>query len=259
MNRPLVILVAVVASAAASCDQAFYPMVAENTVAPQASTPTVEPFASRSANPVAWAADPNAEAYVVYKRALTATSNTEVYRGTATSYSDPASAGTIYAYSLAKVRGDKTFAIGGYAYGAWDSDYLRDPNGANDTQQTALPMGTSTISDRIFYYAGADALTGQQVTLADKDWYSVTLGPRLRVYFSVVFEDTTQAGLLEVSTTTDIVPSSNTELSVFNSTDVDQTIWFNVHYNTARASTTTRDRVDYQLQFLRITSYNPTN
>lgn len=244
-----------------SCETGFYETVSENTVSPEASRPQVSVFASLSGIPVAWAPDANADEFVVTRRVLTGVSATEVFRGTANRFLDTtADPYTMYMYTLAKSRGDRTFPPGTEAVGAWSPLYLQDPNGANDTKETASPMGTNTVSERVFFYSGINAGDSQRIVLDDQDWFYVDLGPRLQLYFVLLYKASSQSGQLVVSSTSDVVVMTNTELSVFNPTTSPQRLWFNVHFNKEGfASSTTQAQVDYELQFNTITNYNPIN
>ncbi len=240
------------------CESGLYNVISENLVIPSVSTPSAGAFSSLSGVPITWSADKNADQYVIYRRVLTSPTQTIIYQGAGQSILDTtAAADTMYLYSLAKIRGSKQLGQGDLSIGAWDQHYVADPNGLNDTKDTAKPFGTNTVSDSIFYFTGIDSVSGQPKTIDDNDWYYIDLGPKLQVFLIFAYSDSAQSGQLIVTTTTDVIATNNEEISVFNSDVVTQRIWFNVHYNTGVASSNTQTRVDYQLQYKDTTNYVP--
>jgi hypothetical protein len=260
MKRPLFAISLLGLVLLAGCNGKLYDFVSEDTTDPTISSPQVNAFASLSGIQVSWGKDDDADGYIVYRRVVTSTTTIVAYQGSSTSFLDAtALPDTMYAYTMAKYRGQKVFAVGGQAIGAWDQNYVQDPNGMNDTHDTAIGVSYNTVCDRIFYYSAIDASTSQQVLLSDVDWFYVDLGPRLQMFFSFSYSNIAQENHLTVSTTTDTDPGNTTEISVFNPDTVSRRIYFNVHYDRGTASTSTQVRVDYQLQYLRTAPYNPTN
>jgi len=244
-----------------SCESAVFDLVSEKPIDPAATAPRVGAFQSLYGIPVSWDKDPYADEYIVYRRPLTSLTDVEVYRGSALGFLDTsATVGSLYAYTLAKVRGGKTFAAGGQTLGAYSDVHLRDPNGDNDTKETAAAFGTNTINEQFTYYRATDTKSGLSVELYDRDWFYVDLGARLRLNFVFKYEnEENDAQKLMVSGNSDVIATDSSVQFVYNPDTVPRRVWFSVHFNTVKYEPTMSEVVGYHMAFQSIVNYDPTN
>jgi len=258
MRRTL--LLWVLAALLTSCESAFYDLVSEKPTDPTAAAPHVGAFQSLYGIPVTWDKDVYADEYVVSRRPLTSLTDVEIYRGSGLGFVDnAATVGTLYAYTLAKTRGGKTFSSGGQALGAFSDVHVVDPNGANDTKETATAFVTETLNEQLAYYHATDSKSGLAVDLYDRDWFYVDLGPRLALTVIFSYEDANNAHKLVVSANSDLIAADGAEPIIYNPDIVTRRVWFSVHYNTVFYQSTMAELVGYHMAFKSITNYIPTN
>ncbi len=142
---------------------------------PTIAAPKAVSFAIENQIGISWDKDKAADLYVL-ERAKDAMSPayTEVYRGTAVSFTDSDVADqSRYLYRLSKVRGEKAFGPSGAVMGI-GSAACGDDHEPNDTEDHAIPLDDQKAN--LFYYR---AYSGIEVQ--DADWYSVTVPPTKRM------------------------------------------------------------------------------
>ena len=241
-----------------SCESGFYDKVSENIVDPSISQPTAEAFISLAGVPVTWAKDDNADGYILYRRIAGQDITQQIYQGTNLTFTDTSALpDTIYAYTLAKYRGNKTFTAGTLSYGAFDPQYVKDLNGLCNAQSLAAAVTTQTVYGHIFYYSVNDI--SQQATLDDSDWYYVDLGPMLEDYFVFYYGAVNQAGDLDITTTSNLQVVNQTEFAVINPETTTQRLYFCVKSDPGALTGFEQVRVDYSFVFKSTSPYVPSN
>ncbi len=140
---------------------------------PTISVPKAVSFVKENQVGLSWDIDRAADLYVL-ERANDAPNPAykEVYRGTATSFTDTGvAAESRYLYRLSKVRGEKAFGPSGAAMGVGNA-ICGDAHEPNDTEDRPTPIDYSDCFSNLFYYRSYSGLEVQDV-----DWYSVTVPP----------------------------------------------------------------------------------
>lgn len=143
---------------------------------PVVSPPEVCSFENGNILTVAWAKDPGADEYLLYRTPDTPVPvYSLVYRGTELSYKDTdvqnEETGGRYLYTLTKARGTKLFGPSDPVLGVV-SGVIPDSNEDNDTLEKATEL-VWDLQSNLYYYR---SYSGEE--LIDHDWYSITVPPR---------------------------------------------------------------------------------
>jgi len=156
---------------------------------PVVSPPEVGSFENGNFLTVAWANDPGADEYLLYRTPDTPVPvYSLVYRGTELSYKDTGvqseETGGRYLYTLTKARGTQLFGPSDPVLGVV-SGVIPDSNEDNDTLEKATEL-VWDLQSNLYYYR---SYSGEE--LIDHDWYSITIPPMRRAIVVI-----TQNGLI---------------------------------------------------------------
>lgn len=143
---------------------------------PVVSPPEVSSFENGNFLSVAWAQDPGADEYLLYRSADTPSPvYSLVYRGTELSYKDTdvqtGGTGGRYLYTLTKARGTNLFGPSDPVLGVV-SGVIPDSSENNDTREKAAEL-VWDLQSNLYYYR---SYSGEE--LIDHDWYRITVPPR---------------------------------------------------------------------------------
>ena len=179
--------------ALSSCGQGLLTDMSRSSGDPSVVAPTVQSLRAENQIQVGWQADSNADGYVL-ERAVDAgaPSWTTVYSGTGTTYADGNCADQErYLYRLTKTRGSASFGPSNVVLGV-ASATSQDGYEPNDSEESATALDYKKIAN-LYYYCSTYQQGGAALSVQDRDWYAVTINPRMTAEI-VVMESTLDAG-----------------------------------------------------------------